>query len=87
MNGHEKTTLDVVANDVKWIKGILIEKFDKNEEDHSDIKTDIGEMKEKREASDKDVQKNTTFRRIGTWIVSVLVLTVIGFFVKIITGD
>ena len=75
MNGQEKTQLDVVANDIKWIMEALVE----NKECHKEIQKDIRD-------NFRAVQKNTTFRKIGTWIVSVLVLTVIGFFVKILTG-
>jgi len=67
MNGKEKTTLDVVATDVKWLVKNLEE-----------MKKDVKEQ-------GKSTQKNTTFRKVTTWIGSIFFLTIIGLCVTILT--
>jgi len=78
MNGQEKKQLDVVANDVKWLKETFGDTCD-------DIKETLAEIRKDLQDNNKATQKNTTFRKIGTWIGSALCLAIIGLCIKILT--
>ena len=74
MNGQERVTLEVVATDIKW----LIEEC-------KEINISLKEHTKQQKITNGQVQKNTTFRKVATWMGSISFLTLMGLCIKILT--